>query len=85
MAGYPAILPIELLLCCSPGLEYRERDTVHGADEHRPPGDLGVVVFISHLPLHSVLGIVEKKRLSVVSQTVKYLLKCGRPGFDEPT
>ena len=38
------------------------RDTVHGADEHRPPGDLGVVVFESHLlSFHSEkLGIARR-------------------------
>ena len=60
--------------CCSPGAEH-SRDTVHGADEHRPPTDLGVVVFESHLlSFHSEkLGIARKKEASVVAQTVKNL------------
>ena len=51
------------------------RDTVHGADEHRPPGDLGVVVFESHLlSFHSEkLGIARKEEVSMVAQTVKNL------------
>lgn len=51
------------------------RDTVHGADEHRPPGDLGVVVFESHLlSFHSEkLGIARKEEASMVAQTVQNL------------
>ena len=58
----------------NPGAEH-SRDTVHGADEHRPPGDVGVVVFESHLlSFHSEkLGIARKEEASVVAQTVKYL------------
>ena len=59
---------------CSLGAEH-SRDTVHGADEHRPPGDVGVVVFESHLlSFHSEkLGIARKEEASVVAQTVKNL------------
>ena len=60
--------------CCSPGAEHC-KDTVHGADEHKSPGDLGAVVFKSHLlSFHSEkLGIARKEEASVVAQTVKNL------------
>ena len=49
------------------------RDTVHGADEHRPPIDLGVMVFESHLlSFHSEKSsIARKEEASLVSQSVK--------------
>ena len=58
----------------NPGAEH-SRDTVHGADEHRPPTDLGVVVFESHLlSFHSEKSsTARKEEASPVAQTVKNL------------
>ena len=62
------------------------RDTVHGADEHRPPGDLGVVVFESHLLSFNsgTWALLEKKRLPWWLTQYRIFLLCGRPEFDEP-